>query len=128
MIPWINERFLRWAEWTRRRADNGLGYPKQSAFTRLSGAHRGQLFAGEYDQAAWQVESIVRGFPTGRRELIRMHYLGKGMARQKARTLGVPLSTYYQLLHVAHEATAGQIESERINARVNYLPSLESGI
>lgn len=121
MIRWVHERCTEWAEWTRRRADHGLGYPRQCSYTRLDAAHRGQLFAGEYNERAHGIEDAVRRLLDLHRQVVRTNYLGKGMARQKARDVGVSVTTYYELLHGAHERIASQLQND---ARQRYAGNL----
>ena len=36
-IEWVRHRLENWARWCAQQDNNGLGYPKQSAFARLGG-------------------------------------------------------------------------------------------
>lgn len=58
MIHYIDDELRQWAQWSILRQDGGLGYPRQSNFTRIGGGSGG-AFSPVIDEDAAAVEQCV---------------------------------------------------------------------
>ena len=47
-LQWIKQRLDNWARWARERESGSLGYPKQSAFMRMTPSGGGFTFNHDY--------------------------------------------------------------------------------
>lgn len=106
MIDWVHQRGIDWSAWVVRRAGNGLGFPQQSTYTKLTGGIRGQPFMGETHAQALQFDDAVRTLQPAPRQLVHQEYLRPGTDRQKAAAIGVSRRTYYRLLDDVHQRLA----------------------
>lgn len=104
MIDYINHRLVCWAEWATRRDDGGLGFPRQSHYTKAFLGHsRGNI--EEINEAAMETETGVlalRGARPDLADVVMEFYRKTGSAEFKARVLGVCRDTMYARLHQAH--------------------------
>lgn len=90
----IELRLQRWAAWDRREADNGLGYPKKSAFW-------GRSVSSEYnwtpaDEAeAWETGQAIQRLDHQYQIVIRAKWIETGLMKSK-----------YSALHVTRQKFA----------------------
>jgi len=104
MIDHMNHRLVCWAEWATRRDDGGLGWPRQSNYTKAVISHTHASFE-ELDEAAMEIETGVLALRRARPDLadvVMEFYRKTGSAEFKARKLGVCRDTMYARLHQAH--------------------------
>lgn len=122
-VQWIKQRLDNWARWVRERESGSLGYPKQSAFMRMTPS------AGGFDAAvptdsldASLTDSAVRSLRFAHPHLfltLRLHYIDnfeiKRVAQKMARaesTIKANLDTSDHLLalwfRARDEAAAGR--------------------
>jgi len=104
MIDYMNHRLVCWAEWATRRDDGGLGWPRQSHYTKAVLSHsKGNI--EEINEAAMEIETGVLALRRERDDLflvVMEFYRKTGSAEYKARALGVHKDTLYARLHAAH--------------------------
>lgn len=103
MIEYINRRLNTWADWNiNGRKVVGLGYPSQSAFTRLVPSGSSRLLTPMACEEAWQVEQAVSRMDAQLQEAVRQFYLHAGTADTHAKALHICRDTLYHRLHRAH--------------------------
>jgi len=102
MILHINAKLNVWAEWViGGRKVVGLGYPSQSAFTRLTPT-AGSLRAPIENEQAWEIEQAVHRLDANHRAVIEQFYLRTGTGETHAKALRMCRDTLYVKLHDAH--------------------------
>lgn len=109
MIPYIDMRLQRWAEWSCRREDNGTGYA-MSVLNRMvviSDARSDPQYDSKplIDVSDCEAMDTERSVQTLRHELKRVVievYMQPGTTDQKARRLGMCKQTMYNKLDCAH--------------------------
>lgn len=109
MIPYIDMRLQRWAEWSCRREDNGTGYA-MSVLNRMvvgSDVWAESSFDSRplVDVADCEAMDTERAVQTLRHEIKRVVievYMQRGTSEQKARNLGMCKKTMYLKLDCAH--------------------------
>jgi hypothetical protein len=116
MIDYMNHRLVCWAEWATRRDDGGLGFPRQSHYTKAMLSHgRGNI--EEINEAAMEIETGVLALRKARPELaavVMEFYRKTGSAEFKARVLGVCRDTMYTRLHQAHIWIMGWLQDRDV--------------
>ena len=116
MIDYINHRLVCWAEWAIRRDDGGLGFPRQSHYTKAFISHsRGNI--EEINEAAMEIETSVLALRRERGDLadvVMEFYRKTGSAEYKARALGVCKDTMYSRLHQAHIWIMGWMQDREV--------------
>lgn len=102
MIEYINARLNDWSEWvaTGRKVE-GLGYPSQVSFMRLTPSSGGNR-APSWNEDAYEVELAVNGLEHPLKELIFQFYLHPGTVQSHAKALRICRDTLYVRLHQAH--------------------------
>lgn len=112
----MNHRLVCWAEWATRRDDGGLGFPRQSHYTKAMLSHgRGNI--EEINEAAMEIETGVLALRKARPELaavVMEFYRKTGSAEFKARVLGVCRDTMYTRLHQAHIWIMGWLQDRDV--------------
>jgi hypothetical protein len=104
MIDYMNHRLVCWAEWATRRDDGGLGWPRQSHYTKAVLSH-GKGSLEEINEAAMEIETGVLALRREREGLflvVMEFYRKSGSAEYKAMALGVHKDTMYARLHSSH--------------------------
>ena len=94
-----------WAEWRLRKADGGLGYPKKSAFERVSPS--ATFWTPELDGELIDVDKAVSALITERRDVLMQSYTQSGTKEQKAKRCGISIRTYDLRLELAHRDILG---------------------
>jgi DNA-directed RNA polymerase specialized sigma24 family protein len=102
MIDYINARCNQWVLWHRRGQDNGLGFPRECAYTRLDGRTPGKVSQPPVDEAAWEIERAVRALEHELNKVVIQFYLKRGTSEDKARACQCHRDTLYARLHTAH--------------------------
>lgn len=102
MILHINDKLNTWADWvaTGRRVQ-GLGYPSQVAFMRLTQSSK-TIRAPVENETAWEIERAVHALDRQLREVVEQFYLRAGTAETHAKALRICVKTLYNRLHQAH--------------------------
>lgn len=106
MIAEIDQQLGRWAEWIMRSEGGGLGFPRESAYTRLQ-ARSGGGYCPEIDNEAWQTEQVIcelRQSEPLLHEVIVVMYLKTLSNDQRCRACACSIRTFYDRLHRAHIA------------------------
>lgn len=102
MILHINAKLNTWAQWVATgRKVIGLGYPGQSAFTRLTPSS-GSLRAPIENEIAWEVEQAIHRLDQPLRDTVEQFYLRAGTAETHAKALHICRDTLYVRIHNAH--------------------------
>ena len=104
MIDYINHRLVCWAEWAIRRDDGGLGFPRQSHYTKAFLSHSGRNVE-EINEEAMEIETGVLLMRRSRDDLylvVMEFYRRTGSAEYKAKKLHVCKDTMYSHLHQSH--------------------------
>lgn len=103
MIDYVNHRLVCWAEWATRRDDGGLGFPRQSHYTKAVLSHsRGSI--EEINEQAMEMERSVLALRQALPVLaaaVMEFYRKTGSAEFKARALGIHRDTLYARIHQA---------------------------
>lgn len=111
MIGWIDEKLVMWGDWSRRRQDGGLGYPKNSPTCRMAaGGVSGSIVLVESDAMA--IEAAMVEVKASRSELYQVGwewYVVGAPASSIARRLGCHRDTVYARLDALHIAVANRI-------------------
>lgn len=102
MIEYINNRLNEWAIWVLRRDENGLGYPRQCAWSRMTPRSGANVFVGEVNDRAYEVELAVQSLSPVLQEFIRVFYLMNSTTEQKEKKLRCTRHTIYRKLNIAH--------------------------
>ena len=109
MIPYIDMRLQRWAEWSCRREDNGTGYAMSVMNRMIVGSEvwaetsfesRPLIDVGDCE--AMDTEHAVQSLRHELKRVVIECYLQRGTAEQKARHLGMCKQTMYNKLDSAH--------------------------
>jgi DNA-directed RNA polymerase specialized sigma24 family protein len=101
MIPYIHIRCVQWADWYRKKEDNGLGFPSECCYTRWRGKGPPFGLLPSVDEAAWEIHQAVKALSPRLNNVVTVFYLGKGTADQKAADCGCHRDTLYDRLHMA---------------------------
>ena len=116
MIDYINHRLICWSEWAIRRDDGGLGFPRQSHYTKAFISHsRGNI--EEINEAAMEIETSVLALRKARSDLaavVMEFYRKTGSAEYKARALHICRDTLYARLHQAHIWIMGWLQDKDV--------------
>lgn len=100
---YINDRLNQWALWLLQRTGGGLGYPHQSAFTRMAGGGRCTTYISpDINERAWEIEKAVQSLRVELKECVIVFYCKPGTIEQKLRELGCSRFTLYARLDRAH--------------------------
>ncbi|WP_418648790.1 hypothetical protein ACNQFN_10935 [Thauera butanivorans] len=108
MIPYVNDKLNRWAEWRLRgRFSNGLGYPSAATFMRLTPAPTGRACTPSLDEEGFEVEKAFTAMQVKQPELAKVLFLfhcrGGGMTvAQMARECGFSSKTFYSRVDRGH--------------------------
>ena len=100
MIPHINDRLNQWALWCLTGRTSNIGFPTKSSYCSLEGRGSSDRSADFNDQA-WEIEQAVHGLDDILQCAIKVFYLGKGTAEQKARDCGCTKMTMYNRIDSA---------------------------
>jgi hypothetical protein len=102
VIVYINARCVQWADWHRKKDDNGLGFPSECSFIKpyMKSGPGGML--PSIDEAAWETHQAIKALEPKLNTVVNVFYLGRGTADQKARDCGCHRDTMYDYLHMAH--------------------------
>lgn len=109
MIPYIDMRLQRWAEWSCRREDNGTGYAMSVLNRMIVGSEvwaetsfdsRPLIDCGDVE--AMDTEHAVQSLRHELKRVVIECYIQRGTKEQKARSLGMCLKTMYLKLDMAH--------------------------
>ena len=106
LIVYINNRLLAWAGWAKRKADGGLGFPKECSYTRLQG-RSGSGFVPNANDECWEIEQAVIALRTSSpllHEVVELFYLRTMTVDQMAKACGCGVTTFYVRLHQAHQS------------------------
>lgn len=112
MIEYINLRCIQWAQWTRRKEDHGLGFPKECCYTKQGGKPPPGGHLPPVDEAAWEVHCAIKALSPKLNNVVTVFYLGKGTADQKAKDCGCHRDTLYDYLHMAHVQIMDWLQAE----------------
>lgn len=99
---YINDRLNAWARWVMSRAGGGLGFPKQVAFSRLSGGGPGSQLPAGLDENAYEVEQAVQTLRPELKQAVQAFYCSVGTVEQKAKDCHCCRDTLYSRLDRAH--------------------------
>lgn len=109
MIPYIDMRLQRWAEWSCRREDNGTGYA-MSVLNRMVVISNART-EPQYDSIplidvsdceAMDTEGAVQTLRHELKRVVIEVYMQRGTSEQKALRLGMCKKTMYLKLDCAH--------------------------
>ena len=104
MIEYMNSRLCLWAEWAIRRDDGGIGFPRQSQYTKAVISHnRGNI--EEINESAMEMESGVLALRSALPILfdaVMEFYRKTGSVAFKASHLHIGVATLYNRIHQAH--------------------------
>ena len=109
MIPYIDIRLQRWAEWSCRREDNGTGY-SMSVLNRMAAgsdvwaesSFESRPLVDVSDCEAMDTEHAVQSLRNELNRVVIEVYMQRGTSEQKARHLGMCKKTMYLKLDSAH--------------------------
>lgn len=102
----IELRLAIWAAWVCSRVDNGMGFPRQCSYTRLT-PRSGTGFIPGLDSSAWQVEQAVIDLKKTNpllHRVIHVRYLGLRTEEQMLRACQCSRRTFYRRLADAKDA------------------------
>ena len=102
MIVYINERLNQWADWRLRHEDNGIGYPRQCPYTRMTPSSGSGFYSPELNEAAMEIDTAVCALPDNLRLVVMVMYTRTSTCKQKARDCQVAERTFFDRLHRAH--------------------------
>lgn len=114
MIPYINDRMNRWADWRLRgRFQNGLGYPSRSPMLRMAPAGA-PVRAPDFDDECFEIESAYCALQVTHAELAAVLFLFHCRARgmtvaQMARDCSCSRDTFYARVTRGHQAILGYL-------------------
>lgn len=114
MIPYINDRMNRWADWRMRgRFHSGLGYPSAAAFLRLAPSEYGSRVP-VLDEECFEVENAFIALLCENQCLAEVLFLfhcrGSGMTvAQMARECRCCRDTFYSRVTRGHQAIMGYL-------------------
>lgn len=111
MIPYMNVRGNQWAEWWWRREASGLGFPKESPYTRLQ-ARGGNGYQLTTDEAAWEFHRAVHSLSEDLQKAMLAFYINKGTIEQRAKDCGCSQVYLYRLVDRAHVQILGWLNDE----------------
>ena len=120
MLAWVDHLLWEWADWSRRRDDAGLGYPRQTIEYRLMREGAGAAIrstAGprtiDMPEAVERVEAVIVKMPDRHKQVIREKYLRGLPDAQAAQLCGMSVGTYRRVLEQVHWYIAGHLETTR---------------
>jgi hypothetical protein len=105
MIGWVDAKMIMWADWSRRRGDGGLGYPKDSPTFRMRSTtgSMGSMVLVESD--ALEIEVVMSDLKRSRPELYaighKWYFVG-APASSIAKWVGCHRDTVYARLDALH--------------------------
>lgn len=114
MIPYINDRMNRWAEWRLRgRFHNGLGYPAVSISVRLEPGGA-PVRSPDFDDECFDVESAFCALQVVNADLAAVLFLFHCRAMnltvaQMARDASCSRDTFYARVQRGHQAILGYL-------------------
>ena len=114
MIEYIHTRCNAWVLWRRRKEDEGLGYPKCSAFTKTPGGGVAG-FKQILGEPEWEIERAIWSMKTSHPKLFRavtVFYLRTGTVEMKATWAGCCRETLFDRLHQAHNLIMAWLNDE----------------
>jgi len=112
VIEYINTRCNQWAEWRERKAANGLGFPRECVYTRLTPRDPTGAFDPNVDESAWEVDQAIRALPDYLNRSVVEFYLRNGTVDQKARAVGCAPRTLFDRIHMAHNHILDWLNTE----------------
>jgi DNA-directed RNA polymerase specialized sigma24 family protein len=101
MLPYIDARLVRWAEWSKQRGSE-LGFPKEVAFAKMRVDNDRCKGSPDFNEEAWDTEKAVQSLHDDLRHVIKECYINGGTETQKARALKMRYDNYKYRLHIAH--------------------------
>lgn len=113
MIPYINDRMNRWADWRLRgRLQSGLGFPGVAAFARLTPGGEYGARSPDIDEDCFEVERAFLAVMATREDLAVVlwlfHVRGRAMTvAHMARELGCCRDTFYGRVTCGHREVMG---------------------
>lgn len=114
MIPYINDRMNRWADWRLRgRFQNGLGFPAMSPMLR-TGPGGAVVRSPDFDEECFEVESAFCALQVEHAELAAVLFLFHCRARgmtvaQMARDRSCSRDTFYARIARGHQMMLGYL-------------------
>ena len=118
LMSYVEQRLDEWAEWSLRRFDAGLGYPKQSLLYQLllygqGLSHVKGPLALPVNAPAEEMEEMIHRLKKScpfLAEVLIERYLGRGRNKaEKAELLGLGTSQYSAELYAAKACLAGML-------------------
>ncbi len=116
-IEWVKQRLENWARWSQQSASGALGYPRQTAFARLSpSSGRNDGIVPVADLEASETDAAVKSLQFSQSHLYMALLLtyAKGMPRHLvARRMARAESTISRNLEDADRAIARWLDDKR---------------
>ena len=120
MLAWVDRLLGEWADWSRRRDDAGLGYPRQTTEYRLMREGAGAAIRStsgprtiDMPEAVERVEAVIVRMSDRHQQVIREKYLRGLPDAQAARLCGMSVGSYRRALEQVHWYIAGHMETTR---------------
>ncbi|MGJ8619598.1 MAG: hypothetical protein ACSHWN_04645 [Methylophilaceae bacterium] len=108
---YIATRLQQWADWSARRLDSGLGYPKQVPYTNLMPRSGKCAGSPEFDEECYEIDRCVVAVLATNPQLhkvIILCYRRQAMTvEQKLKELGCSKQTYYNKIELANNMVLG---------------------
>lgn len=103
-IVYVSKRLVLWAEWRARKSDNGIGYPRRSAFVKTVSGGQWTL---DIDSHCIDVDKCVCALEADYRAVIMECYTAVGTKEAKSRRLQISVKTFDNRLVKAHHEILG---------------------
>lgn len=97
---YIDARLAVWAAWRAKRDDSGLGYPKQSAFTKLAPT-KSSNWTPDLNNEAYELDQCISALIEVRREAIMQMYTHTSTIKEKSAACFCCERTFFYRLHMA---------------------------
>jgi DNA-directed RNA polymerase specialized sigma24 family protein len=109
LTTYIDFRLVQWADWRARREDSGLGYPRQTSFSRLGAAGSFGAWTPEMNDQAYEVEKCVMALVAERREALLQMFCRTSTVKQKCVECFCSERTFYNRISAAKRDILGYL-------------------
>ena len=110
---YVAGRLVKWAEWSARREDSGLGYPRQCCYTNLMPRTGSSSQTPEFADECFETECCVIALRASDHQLYEVIVLTYKKrlwtVDQKIKSLGCVKDTYYRRIDSAHRLILGYL-------------------
>lgn len=76
---YVNKRMVDWANWSLKREDGSLGFPKQCSYTKLAASGGGSGYVPDLDSDAMEVDRIMAKLKSSHPNIYRTLHMFYGI-------------------------------------------------